>query len=615
MHDPSSAVFGIDELLSTILRHDVGGSMRGVCRRWKWEWDRLHQTQTFSYSLLEQRRELGHAAICLEYETRALSHQDACGDVWSIPVPAQHVKRMSNAMKYQLGVDASVLCTNGPAHVFLTKGSKSTRMDVIQTSIQNHTVSLFSGSITENTNSGMLRDLGRFYCFLDRLGPGNVEALRNRTECDIELLDTFRPRQGQVVLSGKVVENGRFLVIKANQNHPYVTSARDVEGKIYTYNNDTWLRTRPVLRTQPEILSKTTTTTTTPSVIMPPSKEVGRATKDIDGGGLEQVAAMFPGSVVFEATDTLEHLPVGGRLLVCVKDKDGNVKTPIDPNKKFHSTDIVIGTAIDRAFVGPTSTCKKEMSVSTSKQTCYTRPIAGSARSEKFHSEVRRIFDYDHYAKCVDAHPLHAAKQGFFKNGDAIKGVAKLAGKGKVFRPIGEDDDGNLVDFVVRRKVFNPARAYTDTNSDFDTDAIREFCESEGANTRTGNLCVDPVPIFFADATQCTQYDQIRSSAATIMVVSFRPDWVNTDLSNISWPSRVEYMQCLNVGLARGGEVALSAPNFMDDEEPSSGPSGIDFTTNGKRESDEDEEENDDDQSLEAFTRTRKKKMRTDDTP
>lgn len=339
---------------------------------------------------------------------------------------------------------------------------------------------------------------------------------------------------------------------------------------------------------------------------MPPSKSLDEAVSIIDNGALDQIARKFPGSVVFEETDTLEHVPVGGRLLVCVFDKDGTNKTPVDETRKFHATDIVVGVNIDRAFVGPRTTCK-EPSAASSKQTVYVKGMHSSARSDKFISEIMRVFNHEHYAKAVEKHPMHSAKQGSFMRGsDATKGIMALSRKNKLHTPVADDDMGNPESFVARRKVFSGRHAYKDTGTDFDTKDLRAFCEEQAPKSRTGNLCIDPVPIFFADGSKCVAYDEIRSSSAAIAVFSLRPDWVNAELGNISWPNSMSYLQMLTVGMART-DAAIEAPNFMGTAEEETEDAGIDFTAQSNKRDASTDEEGDEDDAVDSFVAKRRR--------
>ena len=59
----SNAVFGTPELLSHVLSFDTTGVARAVCREWALEWRRQHETHTFTYELLEKRRDVRHARV------------------------------------------------------------------------------------------------------------------------------------------------------------------------------------------------------------------------------------------------------------------------------------------------------------------------------------------------------------------------------------------------------------------------------------------------------------------------------------------------------------------------------------------------------------------------
>ena len=317
---------------------------------------------------------------------------------------------------------------------------------------------------------------------------------------------------------------------------------------------------------------------------MPPSLEHSRAVAKINSAGLSLVAAQHPNAIQFRESYTLRHVPVGTRLLICVFDEEGNNITPPDESRNFHSTDIVVGTEISSMYMGPRTTCK-DLSMTTSKQSAYTKAIPGDKASEKFFSELIRVFEAEHYAQAVKDHPVHSAKQGkFLKGGDAIKGIDALVRKGKLFTPIRESDDGVPSEVVMRRKVFSSRSAYKETGTDYDNEAIQEFCTSQN-----GDVCVDPVPVFYADGTRCTEYDSIRSSSAAMVVYSLRPDWVNSDLGNISWPCRLEYMQPINLSVGRSDAV-VTAPNLMDDND-----NGINLTDgkarSPKRHGDPDEDE------------------------
>ena len=258
---------------------------------------------------------------------------------------------------------------------------------------------------------------------------------------------------------------------------------------------------------------------------MPPSLEHSRAVAKINTAGLFLVASQHPNAVVFKESYTLRHVPVGTRLLICVFDGDGNNITPPDESRNFHSTDIVLAAEVSSMYMGPRTTCK-DLSLTTSKQSAYTKAIPGDAASEKFFSELMRVFDAKHYAQAVKEHPVHSAKQGkFLKGGDAIKGIDALVRKGKLFTPIRESDDGVPSEVVMRRKVFSTRTAYRETGTDYDNDAVQQFCEGQNQD-----ICVDPVPVFYADGSRCTEYDSIRSSSAAMLVYSLRPDWVNSDL-------------------------------------------------------------------------------------
>ena len=294
---------------------------------------------------------------------------------------------------------------------------------------------------------------------------------------------------------------------------------------------------------------------------MPPSLEHSKAVSIIQKGALDKVAARFPGSVIFEEGDTLSHEPVGQRLQICVRSKAGAVKNPPDESAKFNESVIVVPLSIDKAFVGPRTACR-DLTM-TDKQSFYTSAIPELPASRKFMEEIKRVYSHEVYAQAVAKHPMHAAKQ-IVKNSDMTKGIMQISRKNKLHTPITlSDEDGAPTNFVARRRVFGTRTAWKSTGTDFDTEAIQEFCEDNSKNGK--NVCVDICPVFYADGSKCAEYDAIRSSSAAIFVISLRGDWCSTELANISFPNSILMCQVLNVGLSRGTHE-IEAPNFMLDE-------------------------------------------------
>ncbi|MEK9528701.1 MAG: hypothetical protein VW491_07280 [Gammaproteobacteria bacterium] len=287
---------------------------------------------------------------------------------------------------------------------------------------------------------------------------------------------------------------------------------------------------------------------------------INEATKLIDDGGLDTVAAKFNNAVVFEAGDTLQHVAVGTRLLLCVIGENGVNKTPIDTSKKFNETLVVVGAKSDRMYMGPRTACK-EIGPSN-KQSAYMRPLEGSARSEKFFAEIIRVYDDEHYAGAVAGHAMHAAK-ALVKGADVKKGIMAKFRNRKVHTPIAEDDNGTPCEFKAQRKVFS-ARPQKKSGTDFDTAEIEEYVALACTDTKRYERghSLDLMPVFYPDGEKCTSYDTLRSSGAAIMVLALRPDWVNTDLGNISWPHTVESLQLLDVCTATT-HAAVNAPDFL----------------------------------------------------
>jgi len=292
----------------------------------------------------------------------------------------------------------------------------------------------------------------------------------------------------------------------------------------------------------------------------PANIPVGEAIALIDDGGLDTVARKFPSAVVFEATDKLEHVAVGGRLLLCVMDSNGVNKTPIDTGKKFNETLVVVGAQSDRMYMGPRTACK-EIGPSN-KQSAYMRSLDGSPRSKNFFEEMFRVYAPDHYASAVAKHPMHAAK-ALVKTGDVKKGILTKCRNRKVHTPVAEDDNGNAFEFKAQRKVFS-SRPNKKSGTDFDTAEIEEYVANATADTKRYERghALDLMPVFYPDGSKCTEYDTLRSSGAAIMVVALRPDWVNTDLGNISWPHTIESLQLLDVSTA-SANTAVNAPDFL----------------------------------------------------
>ena len=592
-------VFEVLELVRLILRHDTRGRFRRVSRWLKQEWDSVHgAADVFKYEMLLRPKSPAVARVCLAHAKRAWQGSDEMA-LWSVPVPSAHVCGMNRMMWHQYRIDLRMEERLGWAQLYLApmQGRVLTRLDVVQTNFRHNSIAVFSSKSTA-VNAAAVTDVARYMCFCDRLS----ESERGGTEhlpdlfVTVAVHDTRSPFTGMLIVEGAARSDGSILVTRANPQHPFVSSLGGAiyANMVYKFENDGYKHVmRPQKRPQLEIIAA-----------MPPSIDHDKAVAIINDKGLKAVGAKFPGACVFEATDTLQHVPDGPRTLLCVFDKDGNNRTPIDTSRTFHSTDVVVAVNVDRCFMGGSTTCKNDMSMSASKQSAYTQPLQGNAASVQFFKEMMRVYKTETYAAAVEAHAMHAAKQGkLLKGGDALKGIQGLARKNKLHTPIADDDDGNPRDVVMRRKVFSARHAWKETGSDYDNVmGIEQFCEDMGPKTRTGNCCVDPVPIFYADGSRVKQYDSVRGSSAAVVVYSLRGDWVNQDLGNISWPHQVEYMQLLTVTLARGDSV-VTAPNLLDDE-----PTGVEFVPKRAR-SDSDTEEEDEGEGVEGFVAKRRKQV------
>ena len=527
------------EIVAAIARHDSAGAMRGVCREWKNEWDRQHQRSVFAYSMLAEPRSLATAQAVLSYMAGLAVEPARDLFLWSIPVRRCNFEYVTNVLKYVCGRETRLDSSDdgGDAIVYLTPCGGGASIDVYQ-SYKNGTT-FYVEPFGRGTHNTVVRiELA--------LVLKDVDAM---LQCEhIGWVEHARRRKGGL-------ERLRRL--------GFATTS--VEG--FDYPRE---------------------------ITMPPTMEHDKAVDTIDNkGGLNKICSLFPGAVVFEETDTLEHVPVEGRLLVCVFDKDGNNKTPVDPSKKFHATDIVGAFAVDRMFMGPRTVCK-ELSSTTSKQTAYLQVMQGSKRSQRLISELFKVYSHEHYAEAVDKHPMHKIKQtALCKNNDGKKAIMALSRKGKLFAPVAEDDDGKQRDFVARRKVFGTRHEWKETGTDYDRHDITEFCKENASKSRTGHMCIDLVPTFFLDGEKCKEYDAIRSSSAAVAVLSLRPCWTNAELGNVSFPNSLDYLQLFTVGMARSADAAIAAPNFMDTV-PEQPEGSVDFTEANNDDDDDTGDEVDD---------------------
>lgn len=293
---------------------------------------------------------------------------------------------------------------------------------------------------------------------------------------------------------------------------------------------------------------------------------VEEAVELFNNGAAASVATTHRGAIEFQRGDTIEMVEVNERLMPCVH-RNGSPVSPPDPSKAFVSELVCFPAVIAKAFVGPSSACR-DISPS-SKAAMYALPLEGCHASTSFFTAVADAFDVGAYARDVQAHGSHAIKR-LIRSGSKVScadKVKELAGKGKVYTPVWNDEATGGVGMKLTKRVFTTRARRCNVVTDYDTAPTvqaflaeqRKLADSGAAGNHLIN--VETFPIYDPRGERVTDLDAFRGCVG-VVTYRFMPDWVSKELGNVSWPGSVVALNCTSMVTA-GESVDVAQPDLF----------------------------------------------------
>lgn len=292
----------------------------------------------------------------------------------------------------------------------------------------------------------------------------------------------------------------------------------------------------------------------------------------VNNGALERYGC-DSGGVVFTEHHSLDLYPINERLMVVVRDRDGDIVGSIpDESKSYHETVIVTAANVTSTYMSA-RVCVKPEEPDKATQAMLMAPIYENPASVRLFEEMRRIYSPAFYTSAVEGSALHALhKSKLLKKQTVAQTIARLHAKGKLYVPCRlNEDSGNAAELFtdtirVKHKCFKkkPAPRDTDFSTNPDVVAFLEGEHKKHAADPTADvlLGVDPVPIAAADGVLITNYEPIRALDVSLMQLIFRPDFVSAANANVSFGVDCRHMQALTVTTAESRSTA-TAVDFM----------------------------------------------------